>query len=121
MNIKYEYNNKVENINITNYKFYQNNIYNEKVAEVIKNIMDIRNTITKIYSIDTIRLIIDKLDNKVKMEIVFNYIDKDNDEHTIEMLFDDSNIHIDLGIYIQNEKLVKDIKLKYKKISKILK
>jgi len=55
------------------------------------------------------------------MEIVFNYIDKDNDEHTIEMLFDDSNIHIDLGIYIQNEKLVKDIKLKYKKISKILK
>ena len=121
MIIKYEYNNKVENISIVNYRFCQNTIYNEKVTEVIKNMMDIRNMITETYGVDTIRLILDRLDDKIKMSIVFNYIDENNDEHVIEVLFDNNNIHIDLDIYIKNKKLVKDIKQKYKKIIKILK
>jgi hypothetical protein len=121
MNIKYEYDNKIENITVTNYKFYQNSVYNEKVTEVIRNIMDIRNTITEAYNVDIIRLTVDKLDNKIKMDVVFNYVDENNNEYTIEILFDDNNIHIDLDVYVQNEKLIKDIKRKYRKIFKILK
>jgi len=121
MNIKYECDKKVENVSITNYEFYKNGIYNERITKVINNIMDIRTMITEVYGVDTIRLIIDVLGYKIKMEVVFKYIDEDRNEHIIEMMFDDNKVHIDLDTYAQNEKLIKDIKKRYKKILKLLK
>lgn len=121
MNIKYECNNKVENISIINYISYKSEVCNKKVTEILKNIMDIRDIITTVYGIDNLQIVVDKLEYRIKMEVVIRYMDEDYNECGFDILFNGDSIYVDVDTYTQNEKLIRDVKSKYKRIINILK
>lgn len=121
MNIKYEYDGKVRDISIINHCTFASKIADKDVIEVLSKIEDIKDIICKFYDIIRMTLMLDKLEDKIKMEIIVECHDKNFNEFKLEMSFEDNIIHIDLDTYIEHEKLIKEIRKEYKNTVNLLK
>lgn len=121
MNIKCEYDGKVGNISIINHCTFVSKIADKDVIEVLSKIEDIKDIICKFYGIIRMTLMLDKLEDKIKMEIIVECHDKKFNEFKLEMSFESNIVRIDLDSYTEHEELIKEIKKEYKNIVNLLK
>lgn len=106
---------------IVNHCTFVHKIADKDVIEVLSKIENIKDIINKFDTIIRMTLMLDKLEDKIKMEIIVECYDKKFNEFKLEMLFEGNTIHIDLDIYTEHKKLIKEIRKEYRNIVNLLK